>query len=251
MMHRLFARLVLVLALLPALAGFMQVNQLVGFGVVESEQASSVSFTFQTSSTATGSSHNGVVSLPSGSAAGDLVIAFVWGGGFGNRNISAPSGWTTISTVSFDNGNDVEVLWCYKVLTSGDVSAGSVDFAASAIDYFSAVMLRFEPSAAIATITPQGQTAQNITGNPTAQTQNANASGADTVLVFGGVSRYGAGSVVFNASTSPAFDGQVAASDNRAGYAIYNPGDSKSSHTIDADAIGNDTQLTSFYLEIT
>jgi hypothetical protein len=63
------------------------------------------------------SSYN--ISLPAGTAVGDLVVLFV---GQGN-NVSTPSGWTSNNAMS---GSFWAGGICSKVMTSGDISGGSV-----------------------------------------------------------------------------------------------------------------------------
>ena len=61
------------------------------------------------------------------------------------------------------------------------------------------------------------------------------------------------GAAAFNASTSPAFDATFITFSNRlrAGYKIYNDGDTLVDHTVDKDDQGNNNCLATFYVTFT
>lgn len=67
----------------------------------------------------TGTGSSLTVALPSGSAVGDLAILFSNSGWIP----FVPSGWTTLASASSSQWSQIQA---YKVLTSGDISTGSV-----------------------------------------------------------------------------------------------------------------------------
>jgi hypothetical protein len=92
-------------------------------GLIGSYGAAAVTLSFVGSSTVNSSS----IPFPSGTAAGDIAILSNNGADSGNNNMdipNAPSGWTQVHGVADVVG--LASSHSYKLLTSADVSAGSV-----------------------------------------------------------------------------------------------------------------------------
>lgn len=91
------------------------VNQLTGFGAVESQSITAEYIGVSTSVT------SGSLSYPSGVAAGDLLILYG-----GSNDTSAPFTWsgaTIPSSVGYEVAGGANTWLYWKVLTSGDISS--------------------------------------------------------------------------------------------------------------------------------
>lgn len=204
--------------------------------------APALTFTFIDFSQSTSSG----ISLPTGAAAGDFAIYCDYAQGFGSRpSLVTPSGWTNLIN-NTDIGDNRSAVF-RKVLTSGDVSAGSITGMDGSI-FDTKVMLLFRPSKAIATTTDSTWTAAGGDGNLTSQSIAASGQPAPLIAVGFACTAFGGGSI--NPFTwTDAYDAQVGTGQMVAAYKIYNT--SPASHTIDIDDEGGGNFLTGGYSRFT
>lgn len=179
------------------------------------------------------------LSLPAGAQAGDFAVYAEWSLSFSGRpSAVTPSGWSQLV-----NNADVSNLRCCvyrKVLTSGDVSAGSITGMDGDLTDFK-IMLLFRPSKTIATTTDSTWTQQATDGNPSAQNIAGNGQAAPLLAVaFAAVA---AGGTINPFSWSPAYDALITpangANTMRATYKIYNTAPADISIDIDDEGGGN------------
>lgn len=157
--------------------------------------------------------------LPAGSAAGDVAVCFNWRyTSTGGPTLAYPSGWTGAAQGSFTN---VGTCVSYTILTSGDVSAGTVTGMTAggggtiANDIH---LLVFQPSAAVTTV---------LCGDPEAAGLNLGGSPSWTIdapPVAGFVCGMGASLTAAPtfSTESPTFTTMYTTTDMRTGYRIYN-----------------------------
>lgn len=69
------------------------------------------------------SADSNTVSLPAGTAAGDIAVVLAFSTNLSSQP-TVPSGWTALSTQTVDNTTDQAQVVAYKVLDSSDVSGG-------------------------------------------------------------------------------------------------------------------------------
>ena len=87
------------------------------------------------------------LTLPTGSQAGDLVVYLM----LSNNSIEGPTGWTSIDYMSYSTSpNQRYIEAFYKILTSSDVSAGSIS-QAGVNNTIERRALTFRPSTPITT----------------------------------------------------------------------------------------------------
>lgn len=189
------------------------------------------------------SSGNDTITLPGGSAIGDLVVAFNcdYGEDF-MPDTTLPAGFSFLATTTIGNGsNDSwKATSGYRILDSTATLTNFMDAEDSRI-----VILVFRGSRSIISVTPSSWNGQSTTGNATSQTVSA--SGQSTPLLVIGCAGSINSATTFS-TASPAFDAQVVGpdSDQRMGYNIYNT--TPANHSIDINDLGNDNHLHSGYL---
>lgn len=133
----------------------------------------------RSTSTVASYTNNPAITFPSGAAAGDLCIV-CFSGSF--QLASTPSGWTLDSgsqlTGSNENGSII-----YKILTSGDISAGSVTLAISGT--------HSQYTSAICYIGPTGGIREIVASRAVTSPATLNTSGAvvatDDAIYYGGL----------------------------------------------------------------
>lgn len=189
------------------------------------------------------------LSLPTGAATGDFAVYCEYAQGLGSRpSLVTPSGWTNLVN-NTDIGNNRSAVF-RKVLTAGDVSAGSITGMAD--DFYGAkLMLLFRPNSTIVTTTDSTWTSAGGDGN--LSSQSIAASGQTPPLLAIGFACVGGGATVDPFSWSPAYDALVTPVDSansmRGAYKIYNA--APASHTIDMDDEGGGNFLTGGYSRFT
>lgn len=209
----------------------LSVTNLVGFGAKRAAAGgggSSLTFVGSTTNSGTGYS----VSFHGSAAAGDLAIV---GECFDDTTALAgslgtvPSGWsvfddTVTTTINYIPARDQQVAIYYKVLTSGDISAGSVSSSVTGggdtHNGMGCIILR--PSS-----TPTVSTQEVNTSNLTSASVTSS-SGTGTVLVVG------ACPANFGGSYTPTFDHVAGVTDNLGfGLTVYDS--SPLDQTVDDD----------------
>jgi len=177
----------------------------------------------------------GAITIPADAAVGDLAV-LLEGASSSNGIVT---GWTPMLSNGIANAN-------YKVLVSGDPGDTINGSSGSGQDK---IMLVFRPNGVISSVAFSTWLFEATSGNPTPQAVSASGQPAPLVVI-GAV--YKANSTVsFNAGTTPAFDAQIARSDNDlvVGYKIYNS--APANHTVDCDDFGSFTHaLFSGYIRV-
>lgn len=179
------------------------------------------------------------ITLPAGSATGDLAILFELVGG--SAALGSPAGWTNAVTETTQANYHGRIA--YRVLQSGDtgVTTGSTG------SEFTTALFIYRPSRAIAAVTPSTFNKQGTTSNPTLQTVSASSGTPPLVVCALG----GANSFFVFSTASPAFDYDLTATPlnttARAAVKLYNS--APSDHSVDMNDEGANV-LASGYLAV-
>ena len=189
-------------------------------------------FRFIGISTAKGTS--GVCSLPVGCLPGDIAVFFdgAFDGGGGTISSAIPAGWTTITAHFVDYGSDsTRANTSRKVLTAGDISAGSVTGLSTANTMNSSVkfLIVFRAISGYSAISNNTWTSSSSTTRPGRSQDVVPGAEAQPIVVFGFLySRYSNTTIASSNSydaTYTMFDdigGQI--SGGLLAYKIYNSG---------------------------
>lgn len=225
----------------------LSVNNLVGFGAKRPAAGGGgapLTFIGETTNSSSGYS----VSFHGSAATGDLAIVgecFDSTTALAGTTEAAPSGWTlfddTLDTSSnHRSARDNQVGFYYKVLTSGDISGGSVS---SAITGDADVTQQMACQIWRPSSTPSLSVQLVLAGNGAALSITAS-SGSAPVIVVGAVCGD------FGGSNTPAFD-QVTTvgSDLALGVTFYES--SPVDHTVDDDAGGVELNNVAGYANVT
>jgi len=175
--------------------------------------------------------------------ANDVALFIDYAGALTPPTAVTPSGFTNIVNTSGENEPGARAMASWKKLAGSEASVAGM----SAGGGFSKLGLVFRPSIDFTTLTvstPQNSGVTNA--NPAAITVDPSAETIPVVLI--GIGAVYLGTVAFS-TASPAFDAQIAISDNdmRVGYKIYNS--SPLSHSIDINDLGSANWLAGFYFE--
>lgn len=220
----------------------LRVNALAGFG--GKARLPSLTFSFVDFS----ESASNVLSVVPGVQAGDVAYLFEYGYSFSGRpSLVPPSGWTNL----VDNAEvaNVRAAVFRKILTAGDISAGSITgMNGDLLDQ--KVMLAFRPSSTIGTMTDSTWAQKGTDGNPVAQTI-AGAGQPAPLLAVGFACVAGGAPDPF--SWTPAYDALITpvttAIFTRAAYKTYNT--SPADISVDMDDEGGGNVLTCGYSRFT
>ena len=175
--------------------------------------------------------------------ANDVALFIDYAGDLDPPTAVTPSGFTNIVNTSGENEPGARAMASWKKLAGSEASVTGM----SSFGGISKLGLVFRPSIDFTTLTvstPQNSGVTNA--NPAAITVDPSAETIPVVLI--GIGAVYLGTVAFS-TASPAFDAQIAISDNdmRIGYKIYNS--SPLSHSIDINDLGSANWLAGFYFE--
>ena len=180
--------------------------------------------------------------------ANDVAMYIDYAGAAGPPTAVTPSGFTNIvnTSGSSEPGARARVSWKKLAGSEASVTGMSASTGGTGADN-NKLGLVFRPSIDFTTLTVS--TPQNsgiISTNPAAITVDPSAETIPVVLI--GIGAVYQGTVTFS-TASPAFDAQIAISDDdlRVGYKIYNS--SPLSHSIDINDLGSANWLAGFYFE--
>lgn len=194
-----------------------------------------------------GVNNNYQVTVPASAQAGDLAIFC------DNINtassITAPTGWSTVSTASV--ASNVTVGLFYKILTSGDLNATISSQDTSTTDHGVMISI-FRPTGTLTSATPGSVNQQATTGDPTLQTVSASGQSAPLGVFFAMMQRYSNASGL-NVTTVPTNDGvdELAESTTvriRLYYKFYNTGSSPANVTGDIGDSGAQGMISCYML---
>ena len=173
------------------------------------------------------------------------------------------TGWTLIGTGPTNAGNEFRFDFSYKIMTSSDISSGSVTTGQSEVQQNT--ILFFTPSQAITSVSSYGFTYADTAGALSNQTQSVTSSGASVpVIVFGIKTTHGGsgghprpatfGTVSWDADfyeSTNRQDGDLEIQNDasRVGYIIQNS--TLSDVTISYTDEGQNQQAASFHIEVT
>ena len=175
--------------------------------------------------------------------ANDVALFIDYAGDLDPPTAVTPSGFTNIVNTSGENEPGARAMASWKKLAGSEASVAGM----SAGGGFSKLGLVFRPSIDFTTLTVSTPQNSGVTSaNPAAITVDPSAETIPVVLI--GIGAVYMGTVAFS-TASPAFDAQIAISDNdmRVGYKIYNS--SPLSHSIDINDLGSANWLAGFYFE--
>jgi hypothetical protein len=157
---------------------------------------------------------NSTLTVPTGTANGDLLVAYVMTGGGSAPTPATPAGWTLLDS-AFDNGtDDVRISVFYKI-ASGDTPGGSVVFT-HASAYRSGSMLRIinaDTSTPFNTFASRTRASDPQVGFPAVTTTSASTLGIGLASSWNDVH---AGSSIPNWTNIVAFDANYGRVDTRA-----------------------------------
>jgi len=189
---------------------------------------------------------DGQIGFPALAEPGDLAVAFFYASvNTGSIPDVIPAGWDALAgTVRSPFGSTIRARHCYKMLTTGDISAGSITGITGSTE--AKVMLTFRPNGFVSNIVASTWNAVTEGGDPASQ--SVTASGQPVPLIVFGVACATPGPAAFS-TASPAFDATIIANDrNRVGYKVYNS--SPANHTIDMNDLGADNSLASGFIRV-
>lgn len=199
-----------------------------------------------------GSTTNTLTLSLSTASVGDLCV--LWDHRRNEKSTSVPtsntpSGWTLIGTSSGNYANEFRSDYCYKILTSSDITNG-VTGGQAEDRYLRAYA--FSSDDTITTITARDFTTESTLGDQALQTQNISTlSSSVPVVAFGFKMTYGGSQTASFVSPTwgTEFTSSLLGSAGLAsGFTIQN--DTLSDIAVDANDQGNAQELTSFHLEI-
>lgn len=181
------------------------------------------------------------ITIPATAKAGDVAVLYDVARSSSVPSLVTPPGWA--NKVS-DTVSSARFAVSIKVLTGDD--PGATITGMSGADQNEKMVVVFRPNAPISAMVASTFTHEFTNNAPSSQLIAA--SGAQPpVIVLGGVG--GTGIASSFSTASPAFDAQVAASNNlRVGYKLYNSGAAPANHTIGASDLGSRTSLWGGYL---
>lgn len=184
------------------------------------------------------------ISLPAGTATGDICVFFDSAVGNSTPSAVIPSGWTIISNIGVANNGAVIVSTiCYKVLNSSDVSSGAVT-GMNASGSRRKVIITLRASRNFNNIEIGGLSDQAAVGTPTTQTITTPISANS--LCFFGMAR-GAAAVSDNGTLATSGTNVTTTSTAQVVvYEIQQP--SFTSRTYGMSDTGEYNTLQSFYL---
>ena len=180
--------------------------------------------------------------------ANDVALFIDYAGDLDPPTAVTPSGFTNIVNTSGENEPGARAMASWKKLAGSEASVTgmSASTGGSGADN-NKLGLVFRPSIDFTTLTVSTPQNSGVTSaNPAAITVDPSAETIPVVLI--GIGAVYLGTVAFS-TASPAFDAQIAISDNdmRIGYKIYNS--SPLSHSIDINDLGSANWLAGFYFE--
>lgn len=212
-------------------------NPMIAFG---STALTSLSFVGRSAAVASGGAA-AVISLPAGSAAGDLCI--LQSGSVTTSTPSAPAGFTALVATASATNN---CLIAYKVLTAADILAGSVKGISGGSGTNRAVIAVFHPNTPFKSLLGGGAQGQGTSGDPVAQTISAT-SATPPVLLLG----CGYATALIAMSGTLTTSGSVVAGSNSNHWLVYEfQVGSTANRTIDCNDGGTANILQSCYLQL-